>query len=758
MERETITESLKSALQHTLSSLSAFKTAVFFSIAVVLSVSAFSARAQNFAGEAKTSSPAASSGSATPAVLKAMDAATYAASKGIRNWDMKDGIICGSNRCNPDTEKCVECSSMKRTIFLDTGSQSYFCVNKDRKFLHGQWQFLGSGQEWGCKEVSGSAIGSQIKFFGITLLTTGKQCKNGTDGKKYCLANTSDNLVTINYAESNFEKCEVLPVKLYKTRQCFFCPLVGVVYDAAAAMTDIAFLNLAKVFAVLLALGMGIWIALQVLGHVSSLTKQDAPKFLGNLIKQSYKMLLAFLLLQYSTQIFNYAIEPVVSAGLSFGRAMLTTKEMFADLDRDENGNYLLAARATTGGQHYTKELYGTMEQYVVGLQRELGFMQAVGTSLLCAGSNLVVDWSWSVSKTFKNIQDGFKMMVQGSLLSIFGYMLSVYFVFYLIDAIVQLGVVGALTPFFIMCWPFKATAKYTKTGVEMLFNSAFIFLFVGMIVSINVALINQCLSNNTENNVGGLIEIAKAFDAQQMAVLRSLTDITGIGFLILVFCMLFGFQFMNQGIPLANKFASGTISPSKASGGGAIAPSIATMGTSLARNMAVKATANTREAVGDKVSRGARYVVGAPIRWAKAGIRKLDRGKSGTAATPAKKDGGTPVKAESKANSGTPPKGRPVLNETKANSGTPSKERPVLNETKPQNEQNAAEARSGSDRAQTVSEDSAETSANASAANTPRAASLPKNLRSQANRRNNNPPKGGSRKNRKSRKKGGKK
>ena len=46
---------------------------------------------------------------------------------------------------------------------------------------------------------------------------------------------------------------------------------------------------------------------------------------------------------------------------------------------------------------------------------------------------------------------------------------LIIAFSFYLVDAIVQLGIVGALLPFMIATWPFKISSKYSKIGWNMI-------------------------------------------------------------------------------------------------------------------------------------------------------------------------------------------------------------------------------------------------------------------------------------------------
>ncbi len=407
--------------------------------------------------------------------------------------------------------------------------------------------------------------------------------------------------------KKSFRGCEVLPVKLYKQRECFFCPLFAVVYRAADTMAVKSMSALASSFAILIALGLGIWIAFQTLTHVSSLTKQDAPKFLGNLVKQSFKFLIAFLLLQYTNEIYNWVVIPLLKAGLDFGSAMLFESHLYQTVGSNENTEIVMKTI------FFSSDLYEKLENFVTNVQREIAFMQAIGTTLMCIGSNLMIgiggkEWEFG---------GGFQMLSQGLILAIFGFLLSLAFAFYLIDAVVQLGIVGALMPFLIACWPFKLTAQYSNKGFSMLLNSFFIFVFVGLVVSVNLQLIDAALVNGNTNQVsevlttqgqgqgqanqiekiktGALGGIYEAINAQDENKLLELTDIGGVGFLILLFCCIFGFKFCGQSSALADKMAGGGMK--------AIAPSIATMGASATLSAAKKVSQPMREAVADKVT-----------------------------------------------------------------------------------------------------------------------------------------------------------
>ncbi len=575
----------------------------------------------------------------------------------------KDYIICGSSVCDPETQKCV----VKEEVRLDRFTQlfgaqtirgagsvanyEYRCVTKTAS-LEAGWSEASEGDWVKRRKVRvGGWFSDAVKERGY--------CAGGSNGGTYCLA-ARNGMTTVNYnqADTSFRGCEVLPVKLYNGRKCFFCPLFTIMYKVAGDITEISFNSLGAAFALVLALGMAIWVAVQTLSHVSSLTKQDAPKFLTGLIKQSYKVLIAFLLLQYSSQIFTYGVVPVLKAGLDFGDALLDerytaieTDVGLSDMDKMEEKNPGIIKRVSTltSTAYYNGDLYLKLDNFVVTLQRNIAFMQGVGSSLICIGTNALMLKGNDIS-----FRDGFVMTIQGVLLAGFGFLLAIAFAFYLVDAVVQMGIVGALMPFLIACWPFKLTSKYANTGWSMLLNSAFVFALSGLVLSVSLNLIDAALnftateaqtetydaSANGEDdikavNVGGLYNIAQAINSQNEAELARLTDMSTVSFLILLFCCIFGFKFLGRAGDLAGKFASGALKP--------IAPSIATMGGSAAKSFALKATQATREAAWEKIKDGGRAVASLPGRaWsAMTGNGALGgRGRAGAGGGASAKNG----------------------------------------------------------------------------------------------------------------------
>lgn len=390
--------------------------------------------------------------------------------------------------------------------------------------------------------------------------------------------------------------------------------------------------------ATVMLIGFALYIAFKVLAHVSALTKQDAPKFLGELLTQAFKVLIAFILLMNSNQIYQYFISPVLNAGLDFGAAMLfENPTAFANCTAGinvPNDTALLPIKT-----------YARLDCFIRAIQAEIAVMQSIGSSLMCVGRN-------KASTSIGGIWD-FGMVFQGLIIWGFAIMLSLAFAFYLIDATVNLGLVGALMPFLIASWPFKVTTGYSKKGIDMFLNSFFVFVFMGIVVSINMQLVGQAMQNSEQvasvtqesssantassgeqqanDEKGGLSALVDALNSDDIDKLKELTDLGFGGFLILLCCCIFGFKFTSQATSLADKMASGGIN--------GIGNKIGGMAAGGASKLAAKATQPARQAV----SRKANELTG---RAGEAIGKKLGIGKHGGKT-------GAKAGAEASANSG---------------------------------------------------------------------------------------------------------
>ena len=392
--------------------------------------------------------------------------------------------------------------------------------------------------------------------------------------------------------------CVPLPAKLAESRSCIYCPLFKTIFNAAQSMSTKAYDKLAGPLANVMLIGFAIVIAFMVLKNVSSFTKQDAPKFVTELLVNMFKVLVAYYMLKNANIVYGYIVGPVLKAGFEFGSSLLFAK----------NDSYLAACDVSKTLQNVSNGvmpayLYTNLDCFIRAVQAEVAVPQSVGSSLMCVARNAGKESIGPV----RNVLWDFGMMFQGFAIWVMGWIISLAFAFYLIDATIQLGIIGALMPFLIACWPFKATRNYTSKGWGIFMNTFFVYVFMGLVVSINVELLGQGLTGSK----GGFDAIMKALNGNNVQELKELQDIGFAGFLVLVACCLFAFKLTGQASDLAGTMAGGG-GPKIGANIGGLAYGAATKGV----QGTLKTGLGAAKAVSDKT--GLTNVVNKGRDWAK--------------------------------------------------------------------------------------------------------------------------------------------
>lgn len=379
--------------------------------------------------------------------------------------------------------------------------------------------------------------------------------------------------------------CMPLPAKLAEGRNCIFCPLFARIFSAVQLMATSSFGKLAQSLANVMLVGFALWVAFSLLGKVSSFTKMDAPKYITELLTQIFKVLVAYLLLKDANAIYTYALGPLLKGGMEFGMIMLSSGESF--ILRSCTAESLSANMPSDG--LLPLYLYTQLDCFIRAIQYELAMPQAIGSSLMCVAMHTAGSDPGGVLKYITDYRlPDISMLFQGLIIWAFAWLLSLAFAFYLVDATVRLGIVGALMPFLIACWPFKVTSKYTNQGFTMFMNTFFVYVFMGLVITINIQLMGVSLTGGK----GGLEAIESALNGNQVSVLKDLLDIGFGGFLILIASCIFGFKICGQASELAGSMAGG-------GGGTSIAPELGGMGY----NVAKAATLGTGKAIGGGVN-----------------------------------------------------------------------------------------------------------------------------------------------------------
>ena len=528
---------------------------------------------------------------------------------------------CGGIVCDPRTHVCY----MKEN---NLGSYYYDCVrvgpsSKKNYLIRSGYQVAPGFSESGVK------VGSDGCF----------KAKDSKKVSKYCVVKDGHNFEVVAYqGKNNNRGCQVIPVAWYNNRNCTFCSMIGVIYAVADKVTTISYKAFARSFAIVIIVGLAVWIAFKVLVFVSDLSKQDAAKFITELLVQSFKFSIAFFSLLYYKEIFTMLIMPLMRAGLNFGSAFVMVEDLHARFGADAFNAIVKASAssnssALTGfsdippdyirnanNQFFDLFTYATMENLAHNVNLKYSLLQTLGGSLICtAGKLMAFIYSFEGDKG-SGFGLGFACLIYGIFMGLFGFLLSIAFVFYLLDAVVQLGIVGGLLPFLVACWPFKLTSKYTKTGFNMLLNSIFIFIMMGVVVNLSMELIDAAVSYNTadtgsEDGTASLTELAIALSEIDTKKLNYMVNIISVGFILFIVANMMSMMLLSKVDDFAGKFAEGSM-PSIASG---LATQAASSTVGAAKRLGGAAIGSAAEGAWDGLKTNTRQV----RKDAISGIRK---------------------------------------------------------------------------------------------------------------------------------------
>ncbi len=368
-------------------------------------------------------------------------------------------------------------------------------------------------------------------------------CTEDSKGRPVCsyiLVNTAEG--TITSINGVMQGCKPLPFKLYEAKSCLFCPLFKIIYNTIQIASTEAYDLLAIPLARILLIGLAIWIALMVLRNVSSLTEQKAPQFLTQLFANSFKVVIVYFLLANSSIIYNMIIGPLLKAGFDFGLSFLDNAQEYAN-------NCKLTVSSSAKGV-LPSYVYAHLKCFIESINFQLATVQAIGSSMMCVSQNAA---RGNVMMIARLIPD-FEMLIEGAIVWATAFIIAIGFSFYLIDAVIQLGIFGMLLPFLLMCYPFKITQKYFSSGVGVFMNSWFIFVFMGLVTNVCIKLIGESLTDGQ----GGFAAVEAAMNGNDIIVLKKLLDIGSAGIVILIACCVFAIKLMTKVTELAGKFSGG--------------------------------------------------------------------------------------------------------------------------------------------------------------------------------------------------------
>ncbi len=371
--------------------------------------------------------------------------------------------------------------------------------------------------------------------------------------------------------------------------RCPFCNLFRVAFNVSSNMAYLSINTFSAPFAKIVIVGFAIWIALQVLSFVSSITMVNLKNIIQPILTQALIVAFAFILLKNGVMdFFNLALEPVYNTGMTIAQKTITIDDVAKAKQAEEKGNDISDIQVAcvddpllyTDSTNPPGALPVSMGNNILCTMKMLyvraAKIKALGSASIC--------YSWK-ERAFIIPHMGYFMTGIGLWIGAMFLILAVPFM--MIDSVLQLAVASALLPLAVAAYAFKSTRKHTKAVWETFLNSMFSFIFVCLIALMLTLGFEQILLESTSS----LNDVLNS-SSEKVVFEELLKSIPwwGTSFLKVVFITILAWAMLQEALDFASDFSS-TLSKTD------IGSQIATMGGSFVKESAVRAGSATVEA-----------------------------------------------------------------------------------------------------------------------------------------------------------------
>ncbi len=330
---------------------------------------------------------------------------------------------------------------------------------------------------------------------------------------------------------------------LAENTSCWFCPLFKILFNTASIIAKSAYEALAVGVISVVLVAYAIWVSIVILKHISSVEVKDPRKMLQEIMAQTFRVFIVFIILKVSFyQVMQLTLEPVFNTGMSFVQAI-------------SNGGCDSGSGLADGVRGYDSSS-GFSDSSDGGLPR------SIGVNILCSIKSMQdslmrlfgYGWqawciAWGPKSWLLGMLPDFGFMLTGVVLMIGGLVLLISFPWCLVDCVIQMSIASALAPAALGAWAFKVTGKYLKLIWDFFMNAMFNFVFLSIILYIIMTCVDQLMNKLKENAASGWEFLEDPINGLAY---------WGVTCLKLVVICLMGWVFLDEGKAFADKFAKG--------------------------------------------------------------------------------------------------------------------------------------------------------------------------------------------------------
>lgn len=445
---------------------------------------------------------------------------------------------------------------------VDASAASSLGNPKDYKYTGVVWTSASPAK---CKSIAQQAS-AQLETYNKAKAQTSAflgVIKGKNDVPKACLcSDDGENQECLAYAKENNsvpaeteDGCRTFSEYMANLATCPLCSIFEVILNTDNRVAHVAWETIADPLKNIVTVFFAVILAIETLKAVGAIAGSSISSYLKTILIQGLKVAIALILLSNSSYIYGYFVSPVIEGGLEMG-------QVFLQMGSDNSGACQLTGSQGNFGDVAGGELDASLLSNILTTVRCFNnsavIMPAVGRALICHG------WANDGS-----LLPDLSMWFSGVVMYLFGLMIWLAITFYLIDCTVQLGMVCALMPLFVACWPFKMTKRYTTTGAKMILNTFFNYVLMGVVILVGLQIITFSLSGgDADSDMRKYIAILNMGNPK-LDDLRKMGSLDGEGMLILIVCAIMAMKLIAIANGAANKFSAGSGSSIGAKMGG---------------------------------------------------------------------------------------------------------------------------------------------------------------------------------------------
>lgn len=283
---------------------------------------------------------------------------------------------------------------------------------------------------------------------------------------------------------------------------CWQADLLGLFYKPLGQMSLQVYRKLTSEDIMnLMVLAFSLWMAFQILRHVSSPTPESIGEFWTKILRKATLCFACGYLASSPENIFyvlNNFVFPIYITLLELCGNILDVinKSPEASMEHLKLSDDICETyinMSSEGGGHCRMPDVSNVNLTQASFPEEP--LQLMGCMACYVGSRLDV---------------GYKIALYAMMSGFFGFIVGIFlvaaftitklgFALYLVDSIFRLDMMVIVAPFLILFYPFEQTRKWTTTGFKIILNSSAIMLCLGVIVCMTILAMQRVLSGSAD-------------------------------------------------------------------------------------------------------------------------------------------------------------------------------------------------------------------------------------------------------------------